>query len=486
MERSGGSDLRTLVLAFLLARLLAWAFLLPPWGGFDEPQHQGYVESCREKVFWPAYRSIAIPDPLIAEIHRWPLPHRGPRAFPDRAREAAPGVRAPILNYETQQSPLYYLAAGRALALLPPLPPVAELYLLRFANVLLGFLVGRLACRSAAALGFGPESWLPAALLAFVPGYGIAMIRVTNDAVCALLLSIALGATARLPGDSGRSALVASFAGGLAPWAKLYGWVGVPSVAGWALRRNSPRLARLACLFLLLVPGLLLAWGSWRINGHALPIQENLRPAGHPPLSEIPWLRDAWGIVKTFVWVSGASSLVFPNGIYVVAWLLLSAGLVLTLATMSQERERLLLLGVPVLLFGLALAYHSWRIFAAYGTGGSVGWYLWALGLPLGLLTTWGLARSGRARRFLPLVLAYFLALTILADAVQVLDAAGMLRTTKNLHLTGVRALAASDLIRRFFASRPASVAAAALACAAASWLLGGVVIARCLRRRES
>jgi hypothetical protein len=86
----------------------------------------------------------------------------------------------------------------------------------------------------------------------------------------------------------------------------------------------------------------------------------------------------------------------------------------------------------------------------------------------------------------LPAALAFFLALTILADAVQVLDAAGMLRTTPNLHLTGVRALAASDLLQRFFASRPASVAAAALACAAASWLLGGVVIARCLRRRES
>ncbi len=486
-ERSGGSDLRPLVFAFLLARLLAWAFLLPPWGGFDEPQHQGYVESCREKVFWPAYRSISIPDRLIAEIHRWPLPHRGPRAFPESMGAAAPAVRAPIPNYETLQSPLYYVAAGRALALLPSLPPIGELYLLRLANVAMAAVVGWFACRSAAALGLGPEAaWLPAAFLAFVPGYGIAMVRVTNDTLCALLLSVALSATAGFPRDTDRFALTASFAGGLAPWAKLLGWVGVPSVGAWALRRGRPRLARLTCLTLLFVPGLLLAWGSWKINGQALPIQENLRPGGTPPLSEIPWLRDAWAIAKTFVWVSGASSLVFPNGIYLVAVTVLAASLGLTLTRVRHAREKLLFLGLPVLLFGVALTYHSWRVFGAYGKSGSAGWYLWALALPLGLLTTGGLIRSPRAQRLLPVALAYFLALTILADAVQVLDAAGMLRTTPNLHLTGVRALAASELLRRFFASRPAPVATAALACAAGSWLLGGVVIGRSFRRRGS
>ena len=405
-RREGRSDLRVLVFAFLLARLLAWAFLLPPWGGFDEPQHQGYVESCREKVFWPAYRSITIPDRLIAEIHRWPLPHRGLLAFPEGMGEPAPAVRAPIPNYETLQSPLYYLAAGRALALLPSLRPIDELYLLRLASVVMAFVVGWLACRSAAALGFGPEAWLPAAFLAFVPGFGIAMVRVTNDAFCALLLSVALSATAGFPRASRRSALTASFAGGLAPWAKLFGWAGVPSVGAWALRRGSSRLARLACLALLLVPGLLLAWGSWKINGQALPIQENLRAAGSPPLSEIPWLRDAWAIAKTFVWVSGASSLVFPNGIYLVSVIVLAASLVLTLTTVRNGQEKLLFLGLPVLLFGFALTYHSWRVFGAYGKSGSAGWYLWALALPLGLLTTWGLARSRRARQLLPLALA--------------------------------------------------------------------------------
>ncbi len=485
VEKGNDRNFSALLFAFLLARLLAWAFLLPPWAGFDEPQHQGYVEACRERVFWPAYRAITIPDRLISEIHRWPLPHRGPRATSERVGETAPAVRAPIPNYETQQSPLYYLVAGRVLALLPPLAPIGELYLLRLANVAMAFVVGWLACRCAAALRFGPASWLPAALLAFVPGYGIAMIRVTNDALCALLLSVALSATTGFPKGSGRSAFVASLAGGLAPWAKLYGWVGVPSVGGWALRRRSPRLLRLACLALLLVPGLLLAWVSWKLNGHALPIQENLRPSGHPPLSEVPWLRDAWVIAKTFVWVSGASSLVFPNGIYLMSVLLLAAGLVLTMAMVRDGRDKLVLLGLPVLLFGLAMAYHSWRILAAYGRNGSLGWYLWALALPLGLLTTWGVTRSRRARRLLPLVLGFFLALTILADVVQVLDTAGMLVTTPNLHLLGVRGFAAGDLTRRFFASRPAPAAAAAIACAAGSWLLGGLAVARCFRPRE-
>lgn len=234
------------------------------------------------------------------------------------------------------------------------------------------------------------------------------------------------------------------------------------------------------------MPGLLLAWGSWKINGHALPIQENLRPSGNPPLSEVPWLRDAWGIAKTFVWVSGASSLVFPNGIYLVSVLLLAAGLALTVATVRDAREKLFRLGLPVLLFGLAMAYHSWRIFAAYGRGRSVGWYLWALALPLSLLTTWGLARSRPARRLLPFALGFFLGLTILADAVAVLDTAGILVTTPNLHLLEARGLPVVDLARRFFASRPAPVAAAAIACAAGSWLLGGGVVARCLRPRES
>jgi hypothetical protein len=474
-----------LLLLFLGFRLLTWALLLPPWSGFDEPFHQGYAESCAKDLRWHSFLSIRLPDRLVEAMREWPLTPGYARQFDARTygETAAPALPvASPKNYETLQSPLYYLGAGLLLRSLPSIAPIGELYLLRIVNALFAFLIALVVLSAARHAGLDENPWLAVAFLAFIPGFALALVRVSNDALCALLLTltIALGLRPRR-GDA--IDFLGDAAGGLAPWVKLYGWAGIPGNLLRALRQKRKFSGSIGAV-LLLVPGLLLAYRSRRINGSAISLLEVLTHPKPVHLLEVPWIKDLWTIAKSHLWISGMADIVFPTWIYVILVVPLVALFVRTVLWMIRNRRsehaaRLAKLLIPYGLFWGALAYFSWKNFAYYrGPGGTGGWYLWAMALPEALVLSRA-ASGARNRKPILILLAAFLLLTMAGDLVLFGEAAGRLLVTPgNHHLAGWNPCSPAELFRSFGASRPAPAAIGAVVVAPLSWVLGVITLA--------
>ena len=62
-----GQTVGRVFLALLGLRLLAWAFLLPPWSGYDEAYHHAYILDVREQLVWPEIGEFTLGEE-IAEI----------------------------------------------------------------------------------------------------------------------------------------------------------------------------------------------------------------------------------------------------------------------------------------------------------------------------------------------------------------------------------------------------------------------------------
>ena len=486
--------LEILVLALLAARLLAWAFLLPPWNGFDEPFHQGYVETCAEAPGWHAFESAKLPARLIEGMRAWPLysgyaEQFGARSYGDASPHPVPPTVAGG-NYEMLQSPAYYVAAGYLLRLFPALPAIAELYLLRCVNALLAFFVGLLTLHAARRNGFERRSWMAPAVLAFVPGFTLGLVRVSNDALCALLMTIAVGLSLSRADGSARRPVAAAAAAGFAPWAKLYGLAALPALAIDALRSGEKN--RVLRFVLLLLPPAALAYFSRRINGSAVSLLEILSRPKPVRLLDVPWLRDVWTIGKTHLWVSGMSALVFSSAIYAALIAGLASCVYLTMREVAgsgnpESRRNLFQIGAPILFFLVALGYLAWKNFERFREPGGVGgWYLWSLALPEALLLTWGISR--RPGSVGPTVLfGAFLLLTAAGDLVFFSEVSGRLTTgAGNRHVRGIAGARLTDLVPAFFHSRPAGAAWTAITFAGLSWLLGLVVLASGARQGAS
>jgi hypothetical protein len=169
----------------------------------------------------------------------------------------------------------------------------------------------------------------------------------------------------------------------------------------------------------------------------------------------------------------------FVNGLYAPAVLLIVAGFVTTLRVGGVVRKILPYLLVPVGLLAGGMAYHSWRMTAAFGPAVSMGWYVWAAALPLALLVTLGVGRSARLARFVRPAAGFFFLLTVLADTALFLLVSDRLRATPNRHILGYDSIPVTELLDLFLASRPRVVAVGAIFAAVASWLLAGYVLAR-------
>ena len=439
--------------------------------------------SCRDRAAFPDFLA-PVPADVVEDVRRWPLPPAYAAEFSGTPWGASPGGvprPAPSLeNYELQQAPLFYVLAGRIAALSPARSATALLYLFRTLNALGAFGVALLARRGARALGFGERSWLPLAVLAFVPGFALALARASNDALAALLMSLAVVGSLR----SGGPSLAGALGAGLAPAAKLYAWAALAVPAALAFGRKSARALGTAAA--LILPGAAVAAWAWLRHGSPLPLQENLRPIASASLSEVPWLRDAWTVAKTHVWVSGMGFHVFPSPVYVCALLLLVACAALSAAAVRRApemRRPSALLAIPLVLFGAALAYHAWRNYSYFrNSGGTGGWYLWAMALPEALFLTLGLSRRARLTG-LAASLALFLALSIAGDAVLFLEGTGALLERGVHHrISGVAGLPPGVLFDRFLASRPRSTAFLALALVPLSWGAGAFADASVLR----
>ncbi len=473
--------------ALLALRLAASVLLLPPWAGFDEPFHQGYAEADAVRLRWPGLREIDLPAPLIDAMRRWPLPRSYAADFGARAygqSRVPPSVQRRSANHETQQSPLYYWITGLLLRLAGRGDPLRDLYLLRAANAALSLAVGWLLWKAARSRRL---AGVPVALLALIPGFGFENCRVANDPLCGFLIGLAVvGAVSVAP--AGWWPTIGSLAAGLAPWSKLYGLTVAPwSAVRESLRRGEPFRARATRGALILGPAAVLLACSVVRFGHPFPVMYNIRGAPYVSLFAVPWLRDAWAVLKSHVWMSGMDFLVFPTWIYVAPVLLLAWGVGKTVRSAApSDRQTLAILGATVGTFGLALAYNSWRTFGYFGGGGgSAGWYLWAMAVPEILLVTLGAIRKGVVTLWTVATLSVFLAVTALADAATFLSSTGFLLASPGGHLLGVARCTLGQVIERYAQSRPAAIGLTAVLCAAASWIAAVALLAVLLRVRR-
>jgi len=457
-----GPSLPSIFLVALVLRALACVVLLPPWAGSDERFHHSLVLDQEERLSWPAFGGAVLRVDVAAEARTW--------ALRDADRELAGGEP----NYETQQSPLSYWVSGLVLRALPARTPLASLYLLRGLNALFFVLAAALTARTARAL-LGSAGWIPLAYLALLPGLGLALCRVSNDALAALLISVAVAAT--LPGCSPRFRDAGALAAGLSPWAKLYGGACVPGTL-FAAARGPRRLLRGA---LAAVPAALLLALSWFLHGQVFPLQENIREHRNAGLLEVPWAKDVWTLAKTHVFVSGVPSLVFPKIVYAAALLLLAAASLRTLSCWREDGRTLLLLALPLVVFVASLLYHAWRSYSAVReAGGTGGWYLWAMLLPESLWMSWGLARKPWHPRWRTAGLCAFALLTAFGDAI-LLGLPGDALVVRGREVFGFRIGEWQTAWTRFAASRPAPLAGWTAAVLLASWIamLWGILRSR-------
>jgi hypothetical protein len=284
-------------------------------------------------------------------------------------------------------------------------------------------------------------------------------------------MSVAVLATLRPAGPS----LAGAIAAGFAPVAKLYGWAALVLPAVRAARRRDVRGLGMAAA--LVLPGAAAAAWAWSRNGSPVPLQENLRAVTSASPWEVPWLRDAWTVAKTHVWVSGMGFHVFPTAVHLVAVAALAALAARTAVAVRRDRELRASAGAlaaPLALFGAALAYHAWRNYSYFrDSGGSGGWYLWAMALPEALLLTFGLSRRARLTA-LAAGAALFLALTIAGDAALFLEGTGaLLESGPHHHIAGASSVPPGVLLDRFLASRPRPAAFLALLLTPLSWVAG-------------
>ncbi|MGE5412898.1 MAG: hypothetical protein ACM3NW_01890 [Syntrophomonadaceae bacterium] len=460
MKATRGPSLEAVFLAALVLRAMAWVFLLPPWAGFDEAFHQSYALDQAERLRWPGFGGVTLREDVAREVRRWTLLEENRR------------LAAGVPNYETQQSPLYYWASGLCLRALPGLEPLPGLYLLRLGNAALLLASAVLTARAARRL-FAGSAWLPVAYLALLPGLGVALCRVSNDALATLLISIAVAAT--LPEVSARFAAAGALAAGLSPWAKLYGLASIPGSVLAALRGRS-RVLRLG---LAVLPAIALLSLSRVVLGRIFPLQENLVKGSDAGLLEVPWWKDLWSLAKTHVFVAGVPSLVFPKPVYLIALAALAFAAIRTLGCWRREGSTLVFLAMPLVLFVLSLLYHAWRSYSAVREpGGTGGWYFWSMLLPESLFMTWGLARRPAPARWRTPALAFFVALTAAGDAI-LLGLPSNSLVVRGQEVFGFRAPSLAAIGEGLVASRPPVVAALAVAFTLGSWalLLAGTLL---------
>lgn len=220
--------LRALLIALVLARGLVWLCVLPPFEGWDEYQHLGYVVHVATTGDRAVLNETRVPEPLLEAAVAYPQPESvvesqlgrvgavGYQRFWDQHDPRRPGTRpptfargaGPVMLYQAQHAPFYYwLAAPIYLACGGLANLGTVLAVLRGINVLLT------AAALAVALGVFRRSFrsettagLAGLVLACHPLFLLNGARVASDALGVFLatLAVALGVDLIGPGRSRR------------------------------------------------------------------------------------------------------------------------------------------------------------------------------------------------------------------------------------------------------------------------------------------
>jgi len=407
--------------------------MLPLWEGFDEWAHTAYIErlACGQGLLalgrTPVSREVAESlrlMPLPYGHHALPFEHityeqwwgltAGERQARIERLDALPRAwacrpsREPVLNYEAQQPPLYYLllapvqqaAGGVSLRRRVLILRLLSVLLASFAIPLTYELARRARCSEVCAV-------TAAALAALLPGFGMTAARVGNDGVSASIFALLLLAVV-----SNGPPLAAGAALGAGLLTKAYFLTAAPALAlAWGGRLRTKRGAlSLAAAFG--AAAIIAAWWYGRnywLTGSWSGLQQ---VAANPDASLLRTLAGAgradWRrffdiAFLSHVWIGNWSFLQLRSWIYRVFALLAAAALAGLIIRLRRQRRccaGLLQLAGFYVFFWLGLCYHE-LTFAAVGASSGAGWYLYAVVTTEALLAVAGLeALAGRGSRW--------------------------------------------------------------------------------------
>jgi hypothetical protein len=265
---------RVLIVGLVLARGVMYLCVLPPFEGWDEYQHVGYVEHVVETGRAAVLGEANVPRPLLEAAVALPHPEGVSRsqlkeagavdyaAFwqrPDRPPTFRPSS-PPIGLYQAQHASLYYRLAAPVFSRFGGVKDLrASVAALRFVNVVLtaaAVAVVLSALRRAMSSERGAA--LAGLALASHPLFLLNGARVANDALGVFLAAVAVAVGFRL-GDEDRrlsvplKALVLGTSAGLAALAKatnyaLLPFLGLALLAAAVRLRLAPRRVALASL----------------------------------------------------------------------------------------------------------------------------------------------------------------------------------------------------------------------------------------------
>ncbi|SDZ63922.1 Dolichyl-phosphate-mannose-protein mannosyltransferase [Asanoa ishikariensis] len=400
-----------LILVLHVAVVLWQTAMFPNFRSPDERQHVDLIVAVERGAAWPwpdpgtlavtegsgaggFTKSNRIDGPLRLADH--PLPSRG-----DRPSYVSHGgnTRDPDqpANQLIQHPPLYYVAGGAALALVPgwdKIPFDLTYLVLRWWNVLFAALLPLILWAVARRLRLPEPIPVVAALVPLaIPELTHTESAVNNDNLLVLLFAVLTFLVVRvLTGDTTRrTALAIGAVGSLALLTKGFAllvpiWV-VVAYATVAIRRRSPRvLLTLGVALLATLPGL-----AWWVRNRI--VYGSVQPHGR--FTEVPtltathsfgdggltWLARLLERMNTLFFVhdqTGDRLHHWPWKLAILAALVVAAGIVLTLVLGAVPRTTALVLLVPVVGLLAIVAKGSYEQWAATQTyAGMQGRYLY-------------------------------------------------------------------------------------------------------------
>ena len=439
-------------LAFVV-RGFWYCALLPPWEGYDEPFHFAALQNLAagngmphagDPVSLEVQKSLhllplpwqlhfhEIPQPLTPHEDFWKLNpnERQQRIQAVRALAPEDGLRPAserIVNYESQQPPLYYWLLSGPLRVMRSLPLLSRIYLMRFLSLLLASLAVPLAyCVARQILPSQAQALGTTAIIVLLPELMINVARVSNESlafVCYTAMLFAAMAAVRKP-MSWALWLLFGAALGCGLLTKAYVLSAVPGViavalAGFAQLRSAdkPRQAAISlsarvAVTLAVAAAISAAWylqthratGSWTGVADDAAMGHLSLVAKLAAVPQVDWKSGFLSIAISHVWFGAWSFLRVPNAVCVVAFAVFAIaviGVALRLfrqQTPVLERRQILVLATFYLCFWAGLAYEVVVIYLHQGISASAGWYLYAAVAAEAVLLVWGLQAFLSAR----------------------------------------------------------------------------------------
>jgi len=450
--------LALLWLAFVV-RGFWYCALLPPWEGYDEPYHFAALQTVASGRGMPQAEtpvSLEVQNslhllPLPWELQFQDIPHPLPtyddfwRSPPAQRKQRVDAVRAlppeqgaqpanePILNYESQQAPLYYWLVAIPLGWMSGMPLLSRVYLLRILNVLLASVVVP-ACwwMARRVLRSDLEAVGTTAIVVLMPELMINIARVGNQSLALVLYSLLLVVALQVAQHSMSwrwwIAVGCALGAGLLTMASFM--TAIPAVmmlaaiSCWTTRVAGMRASRIfaiagRCSAALGVAAVIAGpWyahvhsttGSWSGLVHDAALRHISLLQKLQAVPRVNWTSGALSILISHIWFGGWSFLRVSRGLYVAGMLVIVAavaGVVIRLYRQrgaTDENRDVLVLAAFYLCFWAGLAYHVLITFLHEGVSASTGWYLYAVVAAEATLLVWGLETFFPGRVVLPLL----------------------------------------------------------------------------------